>query len=778
MELHNQIVELLASLPNIHDKSERRALIYSAGLDKKLEDQLEFEGATAQFCQLLVRTLTRYGRLRDGGYALEAILEAAKARVGQDRQVECEALIQAVRAIPKGKTRQNFNARLTDFIFGKDEQREQRNRQFILERVRWFWVKGFLEKSLHKEILIQLDKQEQPGAVQYPWDIQVQEAAEREPYLLPKDKPAIEIFEEMGRALLILGDPGSGKTITLLEIARDAIARAEDDFNLPIPIVFNLSSWAEHKLKLVDWLIAELHFKYQIPKKVAQAWLEHEELLLLLDGLDEVTQESREACVEAINKFRQEHGFTGIVVCSRIEEYQRLAAQLNLQSAIFLQPLTLEQIDLYLANFGSELAALRTIIKENILFQELAVSPLRLSIMVIVYQGVLIDGLQLPETFEDCREQLFDLYVNRMLKRRKIEKRYPPQQIILWLSWLAQKLIQNGQKEFFIENLQPTYLTNRLGYGAYVKLSSILMFCLMTILANGAFFIMDYLTGKFPDICTAIYSEMFYNAIVCVMFGISVSLASFLPDKLPKIITVGLSVTWILVAACFLSLGLEWGLVYGLLVGLPGGIVGIAISDRDHITLMEIPALSWKKLLRSMTVGVGLGGIITVGIWRMSSNGPVALATGLPIGVILIILFGVTHTTISEESIIPNYGIRQSGKHAIEISLAALLLCTLSGIPIGVLCGDVWRGVRSGFSFGVPVGMAVGIFFGGAASIQHIILRLLLVHHRCLPWQLVEFLDYAATLILLRKVGGGYIFIHQWLLEYLAMRKGGDEMVV
>ena len=34
--------------------------------------------------------------------------------------------------------------------------------------------------------------------------------------------------------------------------------------------------------------------------------------------------------------------------------------------------------------------------------------------------------------------------------------------------------------------------------------------------------------------------------------------------------------------------------------------------------------------------------------------------------------------------------------------------------------------------------------------------------------KLIPFLDYCAKLILLKKVGGGYIFIHRMLLEYFA----------
>jgi hypothetical protein len=37
-----------------------------------------------------------------------------------------------------------------------------------------------------------------------------------------------------------------------------------------------------------------------------------------------------------------------------------------------------------------------------------------------------------------------------------------------------------------------------------------------------------------------------------------------------------------------------------------------------------------------------------------------------------------------------------------------------------------------------------------------------------MPWNYPRFLDYAAERILLRKVGGGYIFVHRLLLEYFA----------
>ncbi|HSG15395.1 MAG TPA: hypothetical protein VLE70_03605 [Anaerolineae bacterium] len=52
--------------------------------------------------------------------------------------------------------------------------------------------------------------------------------------------------------------------------------------------------------------------------------------------------------------------------------------------------------------------------------------------------------------------------------------------------------------------------------------------------------------------------------------------------------------------------------------------------------------------------------------------------------------------------------------------------------------------------------------------IKHFLVRTLLWLHRDLPWDAVRFLDYAGELIFLRKVGGGYIFIHRLLQQYFA----------
>jgi hypothetical protein len=126
---------------------------------------------------------------------------------------------------------------------GLDERRALRNRRAMLELVRSSWVKGVLEQSPHNAAMINLGMEERLDAVEHPWDMVLQ--TDRKDRTLPPGTKIIDVFDEMGKNLLILGEPGSGKTTMLLELARDTIARAEEDPMQPIPVVRNLSSWAE-----------------------------------------------------------------------------------------------------------------------------------------------------------------------------------------------------------------------------------------------------------------------------------------------------------------------------------------------------------------------------------------------------------------------------------------------------------------------------------------------------------------------------------------------------
>jgi pilus assembly protein TadC len=82
-----------------------------------------------------------------------------------------------------------------------------------------------------------------------------------------------------------------------------------------------------------------------------------------------------------------------------------------------------------------------------------------------------------------------------------------------------------------------------------------------------------------------------------------------------------------------------------------------------------------------------------------------------------------------------------------------------------------WIGIVIFFSLGDTV-----ISHGGMPITQHLWLRYQLERRGQIPRNMARFLDHASSLILMRKVGGGYIFVHRYLLEYFAEleTKGGE----
>lgn len=258
------------------------------------------------------------------------------------------------------------------------EAKDREDLGSLRQRVRWEVGKR-IENSLFEEVRIALDRRPEPAAVATtPWARELEwPGAEPEP--LPAERSTTAVFDDDAvGALLILGEPGAGKTVELLHLAQDLLGR--DGPDEPVPVMLNLSSWASAGLPLVDWIARELKLRHEIPPATARDWVARERLLLLLDGLDEVTEPKRAACAEAINAFRDQHGLTRLAVCCRSAEYRALPA-LRLGTAVRLLPLARGQVERYLIDAGPALAGLRQALAEDPPLAALAETPLMLNVM-------------------------------------------------------------------------------------------------------------------------------------------------------------------------------------------------------------------------------------------------------------------------------------------------------------------------------------------------------------------------------------------------------------
>ncbi|MFN8472321.1 MAG: NACHT domain-containing protein [Anaerolineae bacterium] len=342
------------------------------------------------------------------------------------------------------------------------DERGRPNELNLLQKVRTFWIKGVLEKSLYQEAQLALGLEVRPTAVVRLSETLIQTSEQSTPQPLPPASTIQQVYDEANGQLLILGAPGTGKTTMLLDLTQDLLTRAMRDENHLLPVVFNLSSWAEKRPTLTAWLVDELRLRYDVPRAIAQEWVGKGRILPLLDGLDEVRAEERGACVEAINKYREAHGLDPLVVCSRIAEYEALAARLILTTAVLIQPLSREQVEHYLAELGSPAEGLRQMLAADAELRKLAETPVMLNVLLLTYEGGPAETIAEPPPDGSAPStRVFAAYVERMFERRGADRRYSREQTLHWLAWLARGMTQQGQTLFFLERLQPDWLPTR-----------------------------------------------------------------------------------------------------------------------------------------------------------------------------------------------------------------------------------------------------------------------------------------------------------------------------
>lgn len=677
------------------------------------------------------------------------------------------------------------------------EGMDRRNLKLLLDKVNKSWIEGVLEKSVHDS---ELGLQERPDAVEDPWQLDVLEARVETREL--STAKISELFEENQGSLLILGAPGSGKTLAMLRLARDLVARAESDPAQPVPVVFPLSSWSAKKYRdLSDWLVDELNTKYHIPKEIGRPWIAATRLTLLLDGLDEVRAEDRTACVEAINEFHKKY-ISFIVVTSRLREYDELTVRLNLGGAVALQPLTPAQVSESLSAGGPASETLGNLLQQEPALRELARTPLMLSVMKVAYEdfpAVSTSGKNLNSPGA-WKEHLFNLYVEHVLSWKGGRSHYAPEQTTGWLSWLAKRLSQHGQTVFQIDQMQPSWLSTPGQRWMYAVVSRLVVGVIVG-LSMAPFGLMESLRAA---LLVGLIGGTAVGCVTGLPFGSSGKQVSESSSRYMR--------PWINV----LIVGLGSGIIFGLAADFVKWILPTGASldlfddtfwtnasyggfffavtfrlqsrgERLDEDIQTVEAIRWSRpgLLAGALIGLLLavmGTLFSQFSGDVSSLSEVLLKSSqlkiwlfVPFFVALgALVLGVRHNKV-EERTFPNQGVWRSARIAVLFGL-------LIGPFIGMLLFPAiehtfaaWRkdpnlsrtiiiGTLRAFSFGA----VVGLWYGGLPFIQHFTLRSILFFNKLLPWKYSNFLNHAVDRVLLQRVGGGYIFIHRLLLEHFA----------
>ncbi len=571
--------------------------------------------------------------------------------------------------------------------------------------------------------------------------------------------------ESRGR-MVILGDPGYGKTVAALTLVE--YINASKKPGAVVAELFSLADWylwqAEHpSARLGDWLAGQLTLTYDLPPKVSQQLVAEELVLPILDGLDEIpTVHQRRACVDAINAYtRRAAPHRPFVLTCRAEEYNQLApGWVGAEQHILLAGLQPDQVNAILekravGRVGWDTIRLRHAAGDATLI-ELFRSPLYLAVTLQVYRDR--DPSELLDLgVEEAIGQLWE----RLLSLSETADAFPGAtvtEVRRWLEFIATGMRRTARQRFMLHEL----------------------------------YLMD------PNRATM---ERRFDAIVGLIAGLSVGLSSGLVAGLFYGLIAGL-VAW-------LVFGLNTGPVIGLVIGLVvwlviwlviGPIFGLfSWRPREFLPyLAGSPStqnpVGWRDrvlhaISRATLVAVLNAGLVVGLIVGLISGLVVGLFYGLVaglffgLGVFVIFIVGEGAEVVEAE---PPSRFTHKRPDAVLIASrnSGMLNWLVVGLVVGLFVGLVFALV-AGLFFGLFYGLVAGLFFGLVfglvfglntglvtgldAWLYHYWLRWLLYTRGLLPRRLPQFLDWCAEPSRgWLRITNAYEFRHRSLLDHLA----------
>ena len=567
-------------------------------------------------------------------------------------------------------------------------------------------------------------------------------------FLTAKDGDLARILDKVptGR-LIVLGKPGSGKTMLLVRLVLDLLAPGCRASGTRVPVLLSVASWNPTQQDLHSWLADQLILNYswlgEPAQSVggnlsrAQALLSKQLLLPVLDGLDEIPKAVRRSAIDKINEALRSGD--RLVISCRTKVYRAIArpsggraVKVRGAAAVVLhslEPMTIRQYlvddvrDPCAARWEPVLAALGPEAGDGAAppIAQAFSTPLAVGLARSIYNPRQ-DGQppSLPDPAELCDTSRFPCRkdIEKYLFKAFIAAAYRPgREHSPRCVWTAL------QAEQYLSTLARRHLQDKKAGKTEIK-----------------WWRMPGSKGPTPT------------------RGLQWSLTE-------------LNKAWL--AAIMLTGGLLFGLTIspgvGLSVALGSGLVlvmatGLGPAPTDLNAANGPNAVLARDRGTFLTISFIVGPLL-----------------GLAVDIIVYLSVGPAHTRIG-----PGIGLRTGlvvgpAAFAVFTAFFGLVYGAMSGLLIGIidwlvslLLGQFVGGLTALLVSGALIGAIAGMLFGlrkapwGAFTAM----RCWLAMRQQLPWNLMAFLADAHQRAVLRQIGVAYQFRHHQLQEFLAARPG------
>lgn len=292
--------------------------------------------------------------------------------------------------------------------------------QYVKTLYTYFDVKGFSPRINNTVVRLNIEK------IYVPLTFKIDVLNNADEFSLKGNNFSSDIITVLDNyeKLVILGDPGSGKSTSLKYIAYSVCSQRAggNELQSNIPVLIKATDYEKYLSdtgRSLSEYIIESNTKYGL---LFSESLENNKLIVLFDGLDEINvTHKRHAVVDKINSFVAQYPRIKIVVSSRIVGYK----ETRLGYGFFhfeVEKFSDDQIRSFINNWYSSIASysdknqdnasqeaenLYLCIKQNTSVYRLACNPLLMTIIALIY----FQGSKLPEK----RAQLYDISTSTLL---------------------------------------------------------------------------------------------------------------------------------------------------------------------------------------------------------------------------------------------------------------------------------------------------------------------------------------------------------------------------
>jgi NACHT domain len=530
----------------------------------------------------------------------------------------------------------------------------------------------------------------------------------------------LEYYKSLSpRRLVVLGEPGAGKTVLAMELLIQLLEGRPQDTSLPVPVLISAAAY-DTVLSWEEWLAKHLALRFGIGAGAAARLVRDGRILPLVDGVDEMdsTDEPERArvMVRALNAWMRGRERAPIVVTCRRVEYKALARPVDRATHVEMIPLTGDEADDYLRDqflnqdeqqrWEPVLASLDAD-PDGLMARQLA-TPWRLTLALAAFRDAGDPSWLLPaapklegSTAQAYMKQVDDLLLSRYIpssvRLNDLAGHYSEHQVYQWLTALADGLRQQIHRGGSGTDIQLYQWWRSVG----VKLNYIIYLILIIVVAS-------------PWFIDAAVEENFFPAIV------------------------------------------------GILI-IAAQVGGIAINLNPSPRQLKIRKIITRRGLLRVAIGLGFGPLFVLEFFvlnKLSGQNPTdGLTTALVAGIAFGLLMGMATGLLESapKAVRPRDVIRTDGRYGLVVGIAFALLGFIFTVPTGL---------RYGLLGALSFGLAAFTNAAGAWTRYHISV-IVIASRQQGPLRFGAFLDWAQEAGLLRVSGIAYQFRHRQLQDWL-----------